>query len=202
MFAKQAANRNVRLFIKLGAAMTVDYLGTYFTEDGFDFPGLINANFVQPVRILFQSGHFVSAAKLLRVAIDSISYVEFGDRAGTFPMWLKRYAQLGPIGVTAEELWEHRNWLLHMSNLRSRKVRAGDVRPLVAYVGELPKSVSLDHAETGYYDLRALILEFGRACGRWLQTYGEDRGKIDAFVERYDLIASDARMLHIPVADR
>lgn len=86
-----------------------------------------------------------------------------------------------------------------MSNLRSRKVASGEVRPLVAYVGELTPGVNLDHSKTGYYDLQALIIEFGYACGRWLETYGEDREKIHPFVERYDLIASDARMLHIPV---
>lgn len=179
--------------------MPVDYVGTYFTEDGFDFTRLLNDDFFQPVRILFQAGYFVSASKLLMVAIDSIGFVEFGDKDATFIKWLKRYAQLEPIGITAEELWEHRNGLLHMSNLRSRKVASGEIRPLVAYVGQLTEGVNLDHGKTGYYDLQALINEFGHACGRWLETYDEDRAKIHAFVERYDLIASDARMLRIPV---
>lgn len=178
--------------------MTVDYIGTYFTEDGFDFPRLINDDFFQPIRIMFQAGYFVSAAKLMMVATDSIGFVEFGDKDATFIKWLKRYAQLDPIGITAEELWEHRNGLLHMSNLRSRKVASGAVRALVAYVGQLPPGVELDHAKTGYYDLRALIKEFGDACNRWLKTYDDQREKIDPFVERYDLIASDARMLRVP----
>ncbi len=181
--------------------MAVDYFGKYFTTDGFDFSRLINDDFFQPVRILFQGGHFVSASKLLMVAIDSIGYVEFGDKDATFIKWLERYAHLDLIGVTPEELWEHRNGLLHMSNLRSRKVASGEVRPLVAYVGKLPAGVRLDQTKTGYYDLQALIIEFGHACGRWLETYNEDREKIHFFVERYDLIASDARMLHVPTGD-
>jgi hypothetical protein len=56
--------------------MATDYFGTYFTKPGFDFHSLINDDFFQPVRILFQQRHFVSAAKLLLIAIDSIAFVE------------------------------------------------------------------------------------------------------------------------------
>lgn len=179
--------------------MAVDYFGQFFTDKGLDFGGLINADFFQPIRILFQSQHYVSATKLLVVAIDSIAYVENGDVPGGFVKWLNDFADLKKLGITAEELWEHRNSLLHMSNLDSRKVRAGSVRRLVAYVGKLPEHVTLDQSSTGYYDLQKLILEFGGACGRWIETYDKDRSKIDSFVERYDLIASDARMLRVPV---
>ncbi len=48
---------------------------------------------------------------------------------------------------------------------------------------------------------RALVLEFGEACGRWIEAYDKDRSKIHSFVERYDLIASDARMLTIGPRD-
>ena len=178
--------------------MTVDYFGRFFTEDGFDFGGLLNADFFQPVRILFQNQHYVSATKLLVIAIDSISYVEFGDEPGTFIKWLDKYAELGKLGITVTELWEHRNSLLHMSNLDSRKVLTGSVRRLVTYVGEMPEAVKLDQSTTGYYNLQKLIFEFGAACGRWIETYDKDREKIDSFVARYDLITSDARMLRIP----
>lgn len=178
--------------------MSVNYFGRFFTEDGFDFGGLLNADFFQPIRILFQNQHCVSATKLLVVAIDSIEYIEFGDAPGTFVKWLDRYADLTKLGITGDELWEHRNSLLHMSSLDSRKVRAGSVRRLVAYVGEIPQQVTLDQSATGYYNLQKLIFEVGAACGRWVETYNEDRDKIYAFVERYDLIASDARMLWIP----
>lgn len=175
--------------------MSVDYFGRFFNEQGFDFHGLLNVDFFQPVRILFQGRHYVSATKLLVVAIDSVSHIEYGDTPGCFTKWLHTYAELDKLGITPEELWEHRNSLLHMSTLSSRKVRSGAIRSLVAYVGEVPPGVELDQARTGYYDLRALILEFGQACNRWIKTYDEDRSKIDPFVERYDLIASDARML-------
>lgn len=89
-----------------------------------------------------------------------------------------------------------------MSNLSSRKVHSGSVRSLVIYVGEIPANVNLDQARTGYYDLRALIIEFGEACGRWIETHDKDRSKIDSFVARYDLITSDARMLTIDLPER
>lgn len=182
--------------------MTVDYFGTFFTEKGFDFTGLLNADFFQPIRILFQQEHYVSATKLLVVAIDSIAFVEFGEIKGEniFVKWLNKYADMPSLGITSEELWEHRNSLLHMSNLDSRKVLSGKVRRLVAHVGELPSEVKLDTTNLGHYNLQKLILEFGQACGRWCRTYGDEREKIHDFVERYDLIASDARMLRIPVA--
>lgn len=181
--------------------MSVDYFGTFFTDEGFDFTGLINADFFQPVRILFQNQHYVSATKLLVVAIDSIAFVEFGEIQGEniFVKWLNTYADMPSLGITPEELWEHRNSLLHMSNLDSRKVLAGKVRRLVAYVGEIHQDVKLDSTNVGYYNLQKLILAIGQACGKWCETYDVDREKIDSFVERYDLIASDARMFRVEV---
>lgn len=178
--------------------MPVDYFDKYFTEDAFDMPRLLNDDFIGPVRLLFNAKHYVSASKLLLIAIDSISYVEYGDvRENTFIKWLETYSDLSKVGITPEELWEHRNALLHMSSLESRKVAAGKVRTLVSYVGYLHPDVDLDATDTGYYDLYALIRAFGSACTAWCMSYSEDRSKFEQFVSRYDLIASDARMLDI-----
>lgn len=180
--------------------MAIDYIGTFFTDEGFDFTGLLNADFFEPIRILFRAEHYVSATKLLVVAIDSVAYVEFGDgERNPFVAWLHRYANLGPIGVTPEELWEQRNSLLHMSNLDSRKVKKGEIRRLVAYVGGTSLDVPRSSDTMGYFNLQHLIVEFGHACGRWCDTYDKDRAKIYQFVERYDLIASDARMMKVRV---
>jgi hypothetical protein len=177
--------------------MSVDYFEKFFTEEGFDFGGLLNADFFQPIRILFQNQHFVSATKLLVIVIDSVSYIEYGDVPNSFIKWLDEYAELDKLGITANELWEQRNSLLHMSNLDSRKVRSGSVRRLVTYIGELPDEMVLDQSTTGYYNLQKLIIEFSVACGRWIETYDCNRSKIDLFVTRYDLITSDARMLWV-----
>ena len=178
--------------------MSVDYFGKYFNDQGFDFSNLLNDDFFQPVRILFNQKHYVSSSKLLVIAIDSVSFIEYGEiKENTFVKWLNTYSEIHKLGISAEELWEHRNSLLHMSNLRSRKVAQGKVRALVSYVGELHSEVEINEENTGYYNLYGLIQVFGQACGKWLETYNEQRDKIDSFVERYDLIASDARMLHI-----
>ncbi len=181
--------------------MSTDYFGRHFTRNGFDFGGLLDEDFFEPIRILYQAKHYVSATKLLLVAIDSLSYVEYGDTPSGFVRWLNAYAELPKLGITSEELWEHRNSLLHMSNLDSRKVQAGNVRRLMIYVGMLPGDVKLDEGLTGYFSLHAMIIEFAAACERWVKTYNADRAKINSFVERYDLIASDARMfwLEVPV---
>lgn len=86
--------------------MTVDYFGTYFIRDGFDLTRLVNDDLFQPVRIFFQSRHYVSAVKLLMVAVSSLGFVEFGNvKENTFIKLLERYADLASVGVTAEELW-------------------------------------------------------------------------------------------------
>jgi hypothetical protein len=178
--------------------MTVDYFGKYFNEEVFDLPRLLNDDFFQPVKILFNAKHYVSASKLLVVAIDSISFIEYGDIGeNTFIKWLNTYSKINCLGITAEELWEHRNSLLHMSNLQSRKVAKGKVRALISYVGQLHSNVELDEKDTGYYNLFSLIDVIAQACSNWCLTYDNDRGKIKLFVERYDLIVSDARMLTI-----
>jgi hypothetical protein len=86
--------------------MTVDYFGTYFIRDGFDLTRLVNDDLFPPVRISFQSRHYVSAVKLLMVAVSSLGFVEFGNvKENTFVKLLERYADLASVGVTAEELW-------------------------------------------------------------------------------------------------
>lgn len=154
--------------------------------------------FFQPVRILFQNKQYVSATKLLVIAIDSISFIEFGNiKENTFKKWLNTYADLNSIGITAEELWEHRNSLLHMSSLESRKVISGEIRSLMGYLGTIPHNVKISEEKIGYYNIQKLIYCIANACGKWGDTYEKQREKIDSFVERYDLIASDARVLKI-----
>jgi hypothetical protein len=100
-------------------AMSVDYFGKYFNSQGFDFPSLINDDFLAPIRLLYQNKHYVSATKLLMTFIDSIGYVEYGDTVDNpFIKCLVTYADLTSVGVSPEELWEHRNSLLHMSSRR------------------------------------------------------------------------------------
>ncbi len=173
----------------------IDYLKKYIKGDVFDISSLINDDFFQPVKILYNAKHYVSALKLLFVAIDSIGYIEYGDiKENTFIKWLNKFSDIQTLKITPEELWEQRNSLLHMSNLDSRKVQAGKTRRLIGYVGELPRNITLDNDNTGYFEIYKLIVVIGNACGNWLDTFNINHNKIDEFVTRYDLIASDARM--------
>ncbi|WP_258191709.1 hypothetical protein [Photobacterium leiognathi] len=147
--------------------MTVDWMDKYITDEGFRFPDLVNDDFFQPFRLLYQAGHYVSSIKLMLVAIDSIGYIEFGESSRgedtPFVKWLNKYADLTSIEVTPRELWEHRNSLLHMSNLDSRQVQKGNIKRLIPYVGSIPLEVELLEENTKYYDYRALIHEVGQA---------------------------------------
>jgi hypothetical protein len=178
--------------------MSVDYLLRYMTPEGFDFPNLLNDDFFKPIRLLYNNRHYVSANKLLMNFVDSMGFLEFGDTGeNTFTRFLAAYADLTKLGVTADELWEQRNSLLHMSNLDSRKVLSGKVRRLASYVGTLPDDTSDFIADTKYYNLKLLIDTLGAACTRWAESFRSDEGKFELFLDRYDLVVSDNRMLEI-----
>jgi hypothetical protein len=175
--------------------MSTDYLMRYMTEAGFDFPRLLNDDFFQPVRILYNARHYVSANKLLLVAVDSMGFIEYGNSDGnTFIRWLESYADLRQLGITAGELWEQRNSLLHMSNLDSRKVLAGKVRRLFSYVGTLPAGFTQNEPNEKHYSLMGLIQAVADGCSEWSKSYNVDRAKFETFLDRYDLIVSDSRM--------
>jgi hypothetical protein len=181
--------------------MSVEYLQKYLTDKGFDLPRLLNDDFFQPIRLLFNHGHYVSATKLLMNFIDSVGFIELGDTGeNTFLKWLGAYAELTDLDVTGEELWEHRNSLLHMSNLDSRKVISGKVKRLMSYVGTLPPGFSSETVEAKYYNLFALIQVLAVACSRWSESYNHDRDKFEKFLDRYDLIVSDNRLLRIDLS--
>ena len=69
--------------------MSVDYVPKYLTDDGFDFARMLNDDFFQAIRLLFNHRYYVSAAKLLMTFIDTAGFVEFGDTGkNTFVKWL------------------------------------------------------------------------------------------------------------------
>jgi len=176
----------------------VDWFTKYVTSEGARFDKLINDDYFAAIRLTYQKGLYVSSMKLLLSCIDSLAYVEYGDvRApSSFIRWLRDYADLAPLEITAEELWELRNGLLHMSNLNSSQVRANSVRRISFRVGgagvKLPDTGSIH-----YFEFRGLIDVIGLAIGSWIESYDVDREKIHKFVERYDETVSDARLAMI-----
>ncbi|WP_301234476.1 hypothetical protein [Pandoraea cepalis] len=181
-----------------------DYLFKYINEEAgtFDMPGLIHDDYFKAIRLLFNNRHFISCLKLLMSFLDTIAYVEFGDRppreTPVFIDWLRTFSGPTTAGATAEELWEFRNSLLHMSNLESRKVAAGKVARLTPYVGvqEYPPS---DDPMMKYINTYGLIEAVAAAITRWITSYNDQPEKMRTFVERYDRVVSDDRQAFIPI---
>jgi hypothetical protein len=172
-----------------------DYMESYMTEKGFDLPSLINDDFFEAIKLLFNNGHFPSAMKLLLSFVDTIAFIEFGDSGGTyFKQWLTRHTDLTPVGVSVAELWELRNALLHMTNLHSRKVKSGAVQRLVAYVGHPPPDHQ-KYKEAKYFNLLALIHTIIAGIESFCIGLANNPQRMGEFMERYDLIVSDKRVI-------
>lgn len=175
----------------------IDYLEKYVKDGAFDLPRLLNDDFFRAIKLLYNEQLYVSAAKLLMSCIDSIAFIEFGDLPGNFIKWLETYANLGPLGITSEELWEYRNGILHMTNLNSRAVSKGKTKALILSVGDLQRAPALDNASWKRLDFRQLLNAVAEAVSKWVQAYNADPNKFVDFVARYDLTVSDSRLMVI-----
>ena len=193
-------NGEVRVDDTLDAAVGVavpDYLKIYSTEGGFDFPRLINDDYFEAIHVLWNNRKYVSCLKLVFSAIDTLGFVEYGPDGGNcFTRWLDEYCDLGTVGVTSDELWELRNSLIHMTNLDSRRVRSGRTHRL------LPRFTHPDRDVAPFVDgmkvlhvARFVIAVLPQGIEKWLQSYNRNRGKFAEFVERYDTVVSEARLL-------
>ena len=109
-----------------------DYLRIYWTSRGFDFGQLIDDDFMDAMKILWNHEKYISALKLLFTMIDTLGFIEFGPLPDCFGRWLDEYCDLDSLGVSSLELWELRNSLLHMSTLASRKVQRGRITRLLS----------------------------------------------------------------------
>ena len=172
-----------------------DYLRIYLTDAGFDFSKLINDDFFESVKLLWNNHKYISALKLMLSTIDTLGFIEYGPKNDCYVRWLDQYCDLGRVGVTSTELWELRNALLHMSNLESRRNQAGQVQKLLPMITH--PSVGIPIGGDGYKGLHVslLILDvIPRGIESWLRSYNSDRSKFRSFVSRYDTIVSEARM--------
>jgi hypothetical protein len=179
-----------------GPGVKVDYLQKYVQDGKFDPHQLINDDFFIPIQLLINARHYISAAKLLMSAIDSVAFVETGDVGTPFVRWLERYVDLTVVGVTARELLEFRHGLLHMSNLASRAVLRGEVSRLILYVGDARDPAMVDTKEEKYFSFIHLYEAISAGLGRWIATYVGNHPRFLEFVERYDLTVSDQRLAY------
>jgi hypothetical protein len=170
-----------------------DYLRNYITEEGFDVRRLINDDFFKAIKLLYNAKFYISAQKLLVCFIDTISFVATsGSSAASFKSWLDRYVDLKTVGITSEELWEHRNALLHLTSLDSRKIMQGKVRRCVAYVGRLPNMPAGLNGEV-WYNLYDLMMAIIAGLQNFLSELRHD--DVPRFIENYDNILSDTRLV-------
>lgn len=171
-----------------------DWLKKYIANDEFKFVELINDDYFTAIKMLFNSQQYVSAMKLLMICIDTLAYLEYDDASGNFKGWLNLYADLSKLNITADELWEFRNALLHMSTVDSRKVKANKVSRLMFIVAPLDSSFPNESDEGKYFNFWGLINLVSEAINNWAESYNKDRSKFEKFVERYDRIIADSRM--------
>jgi len=171
----------------------IDWLTHYTTDKGIDIPRLINDDYFAAIRLTFQHGMYLSSMKLLVSCIDSIAYIEFGSH-NSFTEWLNQYANLEKLGVTAEELWELRNSILHMSNLHSKKIIQGKIRRISFFVAENKASFFHETENIYYFSFKALIDVYAQALQIWINSYNETPDKFLTFITRYDKTVSDNRL--------
>ncbi len=178
-----------------GRYKMTDYLIHYKMEKGIDFPRMIDDDYFKAIKLLFNNGFIVSSVKLLMIFVDTIAFVEFGDKTGNFKEWLDTFTSLKEIDLEANELWEFRNGILHMSNLDSRNVLNGKVMRLIPCVN-LGSTIIDAKCGEKQFDLLELINVIASGVGKWLESYNSNPSKIDTFIERYDTVVSDARLAY------
>lgn len=171
------------------------YLAEFLTDEGFNLIGLIDKDFFEAIRLLFNNHHFVSTAKLLMSAIDSIAFLEYGDISNKviFKEWMNEFCDLSNLGITLDELWEYRNSMLHMTNSYSRKVINKKVNSVQFYVSFQDEPDFKGDVETKYFNLKTLISIVSDGVFKWSDSFNTNRDKFRNFVDRYDLITSDSR---------
>lgn len=174
-----------------------DWLVGYIDQNGLHLDQLINDDFFEAIKILSNHNQYVSAMKLLMICIDTISYLEFGDISGNFQKWIDLYTKLSDLNITAKELWEFRNSILHMTNLDSRKVKNNKEKRLIFYVSHPENEYQRESDEGKFFKFMDLVDTVALGISRWGQTYNIERCKFDDFVARYDRVLSDKRMTYI-----
>jgi hypothetical protein len=176
-----------------------DWLIKYTYGNKFQFVRLFNDDYFVAIKLLFNARHIVSAAKLLMSCIDTIAFIEHGDTPNNFKKWLESFVDLAPLGISVEEIWEFRNSIIHMTNLSSRKVIAGDVSPIMPYIGSDELASNARFSQMKPFNFHSLILAVASGIGKWGKSYNEDRDKFMKFIERYDTLISDSRLAELVV---
>lgn len=184
----------------LAAEVADDWLRKYATEDGFDLPRLLNDDYFRAIRFLFNAQEYVSCMKLLVSFIDTIAFLAHGNARAVFVKWLDTHVVLDRLGITAAELWELRNGLLHMTTLDSHKVARKSVRRIGFCVA--PRGIcSPASTELAYFNLLDLIDAVANGISHWTKHINDNREEFVHFVERYDRIVRTQKPQQSPPSD-
>jgi hypothetical protein len=180
-----------------------DYLNKYMSNNVLDLPQMINDDFFEAIKLCYNKGYYISAVKLLMSYIDSFSYVVYGKSNGeSFQKYLDEYCIIATIGITSMEVWSHRCSILHLTSLDSDKVKSGNVKRLVSYVGKLPKNLKLENdSKTNYFEVMELIKCVSNGTGKYLKEFQDPNFNFEQFVNRYDQIVSDCRNFKVYYKD-
>ena len=171
-----------------------DYAEKHIKDGYFDFASLINDDFVLAIKQLYNAKHYTSALKLLLSFIDSMAFVAYGDcTQQIFKQGLAVYAHLISVSITADQLWRHRNSLLHMSTYESRRVQAGTIAKLVPYVGI--NSPTTPAQGFRYYSLYDLIQTVMTGTGKYILALDVSEPMRECFCGNYEKIISDSHMV-------
>jgi len=180
-----------------------DYLSTYIKNGGFNIIQLLHDDHFEAVKILYNQGKVISSLKLLMIFIDTIGFLESGYDQGSknFIGWLDNYVDLARIGITAIELWEFRNGVLHMTNTESNKNRAGHVDRLIPRVS--PTALTHPVVVSGFkhFEILGLIMAIADGISKWAKSFNDQRDKFPEFITRYDTLMSDRRRLYFKTDD-
>ena len=152
-------------------------LDKYLTDAGFDYKGLLDDDFLDAIKLLWNSHHYISALKLLYILLDTLAFVEFGDDRNVFVKFLDRYFDLSRVSVTSLELWEHRNGLLHTTNPDSRKVSQNKVSRLVIMISAPEHDFPIHDTELGksFHVVRFFKEVMPVGIGNWIQAVKSER---------------------------
>jgi len=138
--------------------------------------------FMQGAFITFKSGLYVSSLKLLLSVVDTMAFLVTGNnRSKDFKYWLNKYVDLCTTGVTTDELWEHRNALLHMTTLDSDIVKKGKISLLIPYKEPAkPPCGSLHNSK--HYSIDKLWLALGEGFDEFIKDI-ESNKKLKGAIE-------------------
>ena len=173
-----------------------DYVEKYLGDGGLDVCAMINDDFVLAIKKTWNEMYYTSCLKLLVSFVDTMAYVDCGDsNSKNFKIWLARYVDLTTVGISADELWEHRNALLHMTTYDSRKVESGVVTRLVPCIG-----VSAPPSNNGafkYYSLHALLMAIMNGVGSYAAAMDIDIPMRVRFCDNYEKTISDSHLTRV-----